>query len=100
MSHFHFDLYGNYVPGLCSGLAIHRDDLGHPISAEKYPFLHTLFVSGVRGLFELAANRYDFKPSSGYLSKCHLCLDLRRYLVLDREVTGAELKPQAFYENI
>jgi organic radical activating enzyme len=100
VSHFHLDLYGNYVPGLCSGLAMDRADLGHPISPDKYPFLHTLFESGVTGLFELAATRYDFTPAGGYLSKCHLCLDLRRYLVLDKGVTGAELRPQAFYENL
>jgi len=100
VSHFHLDLYGNYVPGLCSGLAIDRDDLGHPISPEKYPVLHTLFESGVTGLFELAAKRYDFEPSGGYLSKCHLCLDLRRYLALDRDAAGAELRPPAFYENL
>ena len=52
------------------------------------------------GLFELAAKRYDFEPSGGYLSKCHLCLDLRRYLALDRDAAGAELRPQAFYENL
>ena len=23
VSHFHFDLYGNYIPGLCSGLVLH-----------------------------------------------------------------------------
>jgi hypothetical protein len=100
VSHFHLDLYGNYVPGLCSGLAIDRDDLGHPMSPEKYALLHMLLERGVTGLFELASKRYGFTPSSGYLSKCHLCLDLRRYLVLERGLSAPELKPQAFYENL
>ena len=29
-SHFHVDLFSNYIPGLCSGLAIALEDLGRP----------------------------------------------------------------------
>ena len=100
VSHFHFDLFGNYIPGLCSGLSIHRDDLGHEMSPEKYPLLHTLFYSGITGLFDLVSGKHGFKPSERYLSKCHLCLDLRRYLVLDRGLAHLELQPLAFYENV
>jgi organic radical activating enzyme len=99
-SHFHFDLFSNYIPGLCSGLSIHRDDLGHEVSPEKYPLLHTLFFSGITGLFDLISGRHGFKPSERYLSKCHLCLDLRRHLVLDRGLAHPELEPQSFYENV
>ena len=100
VSHFHFDLFGNYIPGLCSGLAIHRDDVGEEISPDKYPFIHVLFYGGISGLFDLASGRYGFKPSDGYMSKCHLCFDLRRYLVVQRGMTNRELQPQAFYENV
>ena len=100
VSHFHLDLFGNYIPGLCSGLAIDRDDLGYSIPADKYPFLHTLFDTGVTGLFERVSKEYDFKPADSYLSKCHLCFDLRRHLVLDRGIEAAELQPKGFYENI
>ena len=99
VSHFHFDLFGNYIPGLCSGLAIHRDDLGTVISPEKYPFLDLLFHRGVTGLFDFVSSKYDFKPSGGYMSKCHLCLDLRRYLVLDTEIAARELQPKDFYAH-
>jgi len=100
VNHFHFDLFGNYIPGLCSGLSIHRDDLGHEVSPEKYPLLHTLFYSGITGLFDLISGKHGFKPSERYLSKCHLCLDLRRHLVLDRGFAHPELEPQGFYENV
>ena len=100
VSHFHFDLFGSYIPGLCSGLSIHRDDLGHDLSAEQYPLLRTLFFRGITGLLVLASDQHGFKPSARYLSKCHLCLDLRRYLVLDRGAEYAELQPLAFYENV
>lgn len=96
VSHFHLDLFGNYIPGLCSGLALRRDDLGDPVSPERYPFLYTLLASGVAGFFELAAGQYGFTPAERYMSKCHLCFDLRRYLVLDRGVDSLELQPRGF----
>jgi hypothetical protein len=100
VNHFHLDLFGNYIPGLCSGLSIRRDDLGHDMSPEEYPFLHTLFYRGITGLFDLVSSEYGFKPSERYMSKCHLCFDLRRYLVLDQGMTHHELQPQAFYRNV
>jgi len=99
VSHFHLDLFGNYIPGLCSGLAIRRDDLGTPITAEKYPLLARLYESGINGLFEVAREQ-GFEPAGAYLSKCHLCLDIRRYLVLDRKLKFPELTPLGFYENL
>jgi len=100
VSHFHFDLWGNYIPGLCSGLAIQCDDLGKPLSPEKYPFLCTLFQKGVGGLLDLVSNRYNFKPSQEYISKCHLCFDIRRYLVLEQGLNSRELQPKGFYEDV
>jgi hypothetical protein len=99
VTHFHLDLFGNYIPGLCSGLAIERDDLGTTITAEKYPLLACLHESGINGLFEMAREE-GFEASGRYLSKCHLCLDIRRYLVLDRGLTFPELAPRGFYENL
>ena len=100
VDHFHLDLFGNYIPGLCSGLAIHRDDLGSVISPEKYPILHLLFHKGVIGLFEFVADSCDFMPAHGYLSKCHLCHDLRRYLALNMGITFQELQPRGFYGDV
>jgi hypothetical protein len=100
VSHFHIDLFGNYIPGLCSGLSIHRNDLGHEINPEKYPLLHILFYRGISELLDLVSEEGGFIPSERYLSKCHLCLDLRRHLVLERRAEYAELRPIAFYENV
>jgi hypothetical protein len=100
VSHFHFDLFGNYIPGLCSGLSIHRDDIGHEVSPEKYPLVHTLFFGGIKGLFDHVSDEHGFKPSERYLSKCHLCLDLRRHLALDRKRAYTDLQPLAFYKNV
>jgi len=59
-----------------------------------------LFEKGITGLFEYVSSRYDFKPSDGYMSKCDLCFDIRRYLVLDRGVASRDLQPKGFYENV
>ncbi len=99
VSHFHLDLFGNYIPGLCSGLAMQRDDLGAPISPEKYPLLARLHEAGINGLYEVAREQ-GFQASGGYLSKCHLCLEIRRYLVMELNLEFSELAPRGFYENL
>ena len=99
MNHFHFDLFGNYIPGLCSGLAIHCDDLGHRISPEKYPILHTLYQEGIKGFYDCVTSEYRFESSEGYISKCNLCFDLRRYLVVSKGMNSRELQPKGIYEN-
>ena len=100
-SHFHLDLYGNYVPGLCSGFQISYQDMGAPLSEEKYPYLHLLYNEGIAGFFRLASEEFAFQPRETYASKCHLCLDIRRFLVIDRQLSAAELGPKDFYrENI
>ncbi len=98
VSHFHLDLFGNYIPGLCAGLAIQRDDLGHPLDPEKYPLLARLHESGINGLLALAREQ-GFQASGPYLSKCHLCQEIRHYLVMDRGLNFMELAPRGFYEN-
>ena len=100
VNHFHVDLFGNYVPGLCSGLAIHRDDLGEEITGEDYPHLDTLFHKGIAGLFEAVSSEYGYEPADGYLSKCHLCFDLRRFLVLSQGVESKDLAPRQFYAEV
>ncbi len=96
--HFHVDLYGNYLPGLCSGLAIDIDDLGKPLDRQRYPFLTCLYEQGIGALLDTATTRHCFTPRpSGYLSKCDLCFDLRRHLVLDRQCAERDLRPRDYY---
>ena len=99
VSHFHFDLYGNYIPGLCSGLAIRCDHVGTVLSQKEYPFLTSLFREGIGGFADLAVRQYGFEPSREYLCKCDLCFDIRKYLVLQVEENSKELQPKGFYEN-
>ncbi|MBN2123800.1 MAG: radical SAM protein [Deltaproteobacteria bacterium] len=100
VGHFHFDLYGNYIPGLCSGLGIFCEDMGRPLDREKYPLLNTLFREGIGGLLDVASREYGYAPGSRYMSKCDLCLDIRRHLVLEKGIDSPELQPREFYGNL
>lgn len=99
-SHFHVDLYGRYIPGLCSGLALDAEDLGKPVPADEYPLLDLLFREGVRGLYRLAEERHGYSPSGTFLNKCHLCFDMRQYLAKKTGGRFKELHPGPFYEQV
>lgn len=97
-SHFHMDLYGDYVPGLCSGLAFRADDLGAPLDPERYPILTTLATTGIRGLYEYATALEGYLPGAGgYVNKCELCQDIRRHLSERGWFESTELSPPEFY---
>jgi hypothetical protein len=98
--HFHLDLFGNYIPGLCSGLSIAREDLGSSLPAEKYPLLTTLFHEGIRGIFKLARETFDYTPAKeSYINKCDLCTEIRTYLVHNDFCGTADLNPKEFYQR-
>jgi hypothetical protein len=97
-THFHIDLFGNYIPGLCSGLTIRRQDLGRELEPEAYPLLSRLYQQGIGGLLRWATARYDFQPDRrGYLNKCDLCTDIRTFLATAVEEDFPELRPSQFY---
>lgn len=97
-SHFHIDLNGGYIPGLCAGLVMDMADLGQPLPGGKYRLLERLTADGIQGLVELA--RKDFGYGSrhrGFLNHCDLCTDVRQYLWNLEGVHFAELGPAGFY---
>ena len=96
-SHFHMDLYGNYIPGLCAGLSIKWKDLDSPLDKGEYPVISRLFSEGIGALFDYAAPK-GFTPSeTGYASKCSLCYAIRRFLVVDKGINSKELQPVGHY---
>ena len=100
-SHFHVDLFNNYIPGLCSGLAIQISDLGSSLSEEKYPILNTLYNRGINGFYQYAIKYYNYKPSEEkFLNKCHLCFDIRKYLVREKNIQSIELAPYEYYYQV
>ena len=98
--HFHVDLYGGYIPGLCSGLSIRGEDLGAPLDPDKYKLLDLLWRKGISGLLELARKEFGFSPQGKYLSKCSLCLDIRSWLNTQAPGRFIELQPVDFYRHV
>jgi len=96
-SHFHIDLYGRYVPGLCAGFSVDMEDLGKALEPERYPLLTQLFNNGIKALLSFAEQEYNFKAGSMYLNKCHLCNDIRSHLVKHAGNAFQELGPEGYY---
>jgi hypothetical protein len=97
-SHFHFDLFKNYIPGLCSGLSIRSEDTGKPLDENRYPFISALYSRGIGKFLEMAVSDFGFTPGEEYETKCHLCFDIRRFLVNENDMDSPELKPVGIYE--
>ncbi|MBN1265164.1 MAG: hypothetical protein JXA25_06710 [Anaerolineales bacterium] len=102
--HSHFDLHGNFVPGFCGGISVgswrELPELTERFSRGEYPPLTKILVEqGPYGLAQLASEE-GFEPREhGYADKCHLCVDVRRWIVERRAFPefSAELQPAAFY---
>lgn len=94
------DNYGNFVPGYCGGLSLGdaRDlpALYQGIALERRPVLKAL-LTDLKDLYRLGL-AYGYQEREGYISKCHLCLDIRRHLV--RRDEFPELQPATFYERL
>jgi hypothetical protein len=81
-SHFHLDLYGNYVPPGCVGFRLDYRHLGEDLTA-IYPLYCLLVEEGIGGLYEYARREAGFTPdTAGYVSKCDLCHSIRKTLLL------------------
>ena len=99
VTHFHVDLYGIYVPGVCSGLSIDIEDLGAPLDPGKYPYITALAEIGIGALYEVAIRR-GFVPRDGYAAKCDLCYEIRRWFVHELGVESSGLQPAELYEQM
>ena len=101
--HNHIDNYGNYMPGFCGGISLgdcHRLDelLKDGLELKNYPILGYIVQADFDGLLQLAQEHGYLPNSDGYYSKCHLCVDLRKYMVkIDK---FKELQPTEFYHHL
>ena len=98
--HIHIDNYGNYIPGFCGGISLGQavDILsGRPIDLNERRVIKSL-VMKMDDLYRLGQDYGYMAKEDGYISKCHLCLDIRRYLFSRGEFK--ELRPAGFYNTI
>jgi hypothetical protein len=101
--HNHFDNYGNYIPGFCGGITLgdcrQLDELlKEGIALEEYPVLKYIIADDFTGLLRFALDRGYRVKEEGYYSKCHLCVDVRKFLAAGGDFM--ELKPEGFYANL
>ncbi len=101
--HNHFDNYGNFMPGFCGGISLGpwRDLerlIQEGLEVTERPVLGFLLTGDFAGLYDYARERGYQEKEDGYVSKCHLCVDLRRHLASQDEC--AELAPREFYRHL
>jgi hypothetical protein len=101
--HNHFDNYGNVMPGYCGGISLgswrNLDALiEEGIDLEGHPVLRCLIAEDIEELFRFAQDFGYQESEEGYLSKCDLCLDIRKHLVSKQDF--AELSPKEFYQHL
>jgi len=101
--HVHFDNYGNYVTGYCSGIALSSLDRlsngDREVDPDERPIIAAI-LTDIQDLHDLAVRDLGYVPKErGYVSKCHLCVDIRRHLVLSG-ARFAELGPRGFYSRL
>jgi len=96
--HIHIDNYCNFVPGYCGGITLGdaRDlESLKLVDLEEKPILKAL-LTDLKQLFELG-KKFGYSEGS-YISKCHLCVDVRRHLAMNADFE--ELKPLEFYSHL
>jgi len=98
--HAHIDNYGNYMTGYCGGISLgdarNLDSICSGINLEELPILNAL-LNNLEKLYELSVKEFGYKEKKeGYISKCHLCLDIRRHITQQTN-KFKELRPREFY---
>lgn len=98
--HIHVDLYGNYITSFCGGISIGKIEevLRDGIDFDRKIILKML--SRNIGEFLQWAEKLGYKRKDGYINKCHICLDIRRYLVVEKNMEFEELQPAGFYKRL
>jgi hypothetical protein len=57
-------------------------------------------VTNLKKLYEFGVEEFGYTElSEGYISKCHLCVDIRKCLAKQTE-EFEELKPRGFYSHL
>jgi hypothetical protein len=103
--HSHFDLYGHFIPGFCSGIALgdwhNLENLAADFrSGDLDPVIQTLLKAGPYGLYQQAVEEKGYTPlPKGYAGKCHLCVDVRKHWN-QHHPNQEHLRPVRFYKSL
>jgi MoaA/NifB/PqqE/SkfB family radical SAM enzyme len=85
MEQVHLDPNGLVFPSKCSGIIFinaKEQSLSEAIKSGIYkhnPIMDALMIKGPVGLL-LLAEKEGYTPKAGYVSKCHLCYEIRKFL--------------------
>lgn len=100
--HVHVDNYGNYLAGYCGGVSLgdarDLDSVCDGINLEEHPILEAL-VTDLEKLYVLGEEFGYRKRKEGYVSRCHLCLDIRKHIARQTD-EFKELRPREFYFHL
>ncbi|MEM2901881.1 MAG: radical SAM protein [Candidatus Bathyarchaeia archaeon] len=102
--HVHVDNYCNYITGYCGGISLGdarslNTLCTRGVDLNNHPILKAL-LTDLKELYELAVEEFQYRePSEGYVSKCHLCVDIRKHLS-ERTKEFKELQPREFYHHL
>lgn len=102
--HVHIDNYCNYITGYCGGISLgDARDLNtlcsEGINLEEHPILNAL-VTDLEMLYEFSVKEFNYREQNeGYISKCHLCVDIRKHIA-QKTNEFQELNPREFYYHL
>ncbi|MHA1364114.1 MAG: radical SAM protein, partial [Candidatus Freyarchaeota archaeon] len=90
-------------PGYCGGISLgdarNLDSICGGVDLEDHPILEAL-LTDLEKLYVLGVGEFGYSERrEGYISKCHLCLDIRRHIVKQTD-EFRELSPREFYIHI
>lgn len=98
--HVHIDNECHYIPGYCGGLSLgdarDLDALTNGIDLDQHAVLKAL-LTDLEELLVLGL-AFGYQEREGYVSKCHLCIDIRHHLVAHGDFQ--ELRPRGFYSHL
>jgi len=100
--HIHIDNYGNYIGGFCAGISLgdahDLDAIYGGIDLDSRPILRAL-AKRMEELYKLG-KKFEYQDlPEGYVSACHLCMDIRKHLVQQTD-EFEELRPRQIYSHI
>ena len=100
--HVHIDNYGNYMTGYCGGISLgdsrNLNSMLKGIDLDERQILEAL-VTDLQKLYEIGVEFGYRERSEGYISKCHLCVDVRRHIAQQTD-EFKELRPREFYYRL